>query len=168
MLEASAPSRSPVSLCRLDRLFSDMARSGRKAAGLASARAPVVLDGFGAGGQRAVAVPGLALLVGQVVQRRGEVGQVGGGAGFGQGAVDAGRLRCWRPARRRGPRSHLAGWTGCSATWRGRAGRRRGWLRPGPGRCWTASVLEASAPSRSPVSACWLDRLFSAVARSGR
>ena len=52
-----------------------------------------MLDRFGAGGQRAVAVPGLALPDGQVVQRRGEVGQVGGGAGLGQGAVDAGPLR---------------------------------------------------------------------------
>ena len=47
-----------------------------------------MLDGFGDGGQRAVAVPGLALLDGQVVQRAGEVGQVGGGAGLGQGAAD--------------------------------------------------------------------------------
>ena len=69
----------------------------------------------------AVAVPGLALLVGEVVQRRGEVGQVGGGVGLGQ------------------------------ARW-----------------MWTASVMEASAASRSPVLPCWLDRLFSDLARSGR
>ena len=31
---------------------------------------------------------------------------------------------------------------------------------------WTASVLEASAPSRFPVALCRLDRLFSELARS--
>ena len=37
------------------------------------------------------------------------------------------------------------------------------WIEPMSG-----TVIEARAASRSPVSACWLDRLFSDVARSGR
>ena len=43
-----------------------------------------MLDGFGDGGQGAGPVPGVGLLVGQVVQRPGQVGQVGGGVGLGQ------------------------------------------------------------------------------------
>lgn len=45
---------------------------------------PVVRDGFGAGVQRAGAVSGCGLLHRKVVQRGGEVGEVGGGAGAGQ------------------------------------------------------------------------------------
>ena len=45
-----------------------------------------MLDGFGDGGQRGVAVPGPGLLGAQVVQRHGEVGQVGGGVGLRPGA----------------------------------------------------------------------------------
>ena len=55
---------------------------------MAWARCAVMLGGFGDGGQRGVAVPGLGLPDGQVVQRRGEAGQVGGGVGLGQVAVD--------------------------------------------------------------------------------
>ena len=71
---------------------------------------------------------------GLVVQRHGEVGQEGVGAGFGQGAVDLDGFfdcgECLFPP----PQAWTGGWTGCSTTWRGRAGRRRGGLRPGCGR----------------------------------
>ena len=74
-----------------------------------------MLDGFGAGGQRGVAVPGFGLIGGQVVQRRGEVGQVGGGVGLGQVVVD---LDGFGDGGQRGipvAGFGLLDWTGCSA-----------------------------------------------------
>ena len=150
------------------RLFSDVARLGRKTSGRASARVAAELDGFLDGGQCPGPVPVVGLLDRQVVQRRGEVGEEDLGAGFGQGRGGAGRLLGWRPVPRPGPRCRTAGPTGCSATWPGRGGRPRGGLRPGRGSEPAASWMEASAPARSPLSDCWTDRLFSDVARSGR
>ena len=126
-------------------------------------------DGFLDGGQGLLPPPQVRQADRLVVQRRGEVGQEGVGAGLRRAArwmrdgfLDGGQGLLPPPQVAPG------GSTGCSATRRGRAGRRRG----GPAASWrwmvTASSMAARASSRRPRLARRTDWLFSDVARSGR
>ena len=125
-------------------------------------------DGFLDRGQRLLPPPQVRQPDRLVVQRHGEVGQEGVGAGLGELAVDADGFLDRGQRLLPPPQIRQAGRTGCSATWRGRAGRRRGGPGPAGGRCVTASSTAASASSRRPRSARRPDWLFSDVARSGR
>ena len=109
---ASAASRRPRSLSRLARLFSDVARSGRKASGRAAASSRQMLHRLLGRGQRRLAPPEVAEAVGEVVERAGEVGAEGVGPGGGELAVEL------RPPPRRGQR-RLAPPEGAEAGCRG-------------------------------------------------
>ena len=99
--------------------------------------------------------------VGLVVQRRGEVGQERVGPGLGELAADGDGLLDRGQGLLPPPQVGQAGWTGCSATWRGRAGTRRAGRRRAGGRWLTASSIAARASSRRPRSARRSDWLFS-------
>ena len=103
--------------------------------GLAAASCRLDVDGFLGGGQGLLALSGFGQPDAEVVQRHGQVGEVGVGVGGGELPVDGRRL----PGRGLGPpaavRPQPAGCRGCSATWPGRGGRRRGCRRRAAGRC---------------------------------
>ena len=108
----------------MPRLFSDVARSGRKAR-VGRGQLAADLDGFLGGGQGVLAAPHLAVADAEVVQRRGEVGEEGG-VGRGPARGRAGRLPRRGPGRPGGAPPRRSGCRGCSAPRRGRGGR-RGW-----------------------------------------
>ena len=123
-------------------------------------------DGFLGRGQGLLPPPQARQAARLVVQRSGEVGEERVGAGLGELAVDAAASSAAARASSRRPR--LTGKpTGCSATWRGRGGTRRG----GPGRAGGRScgLLDRGQGLLPPPQVCrQLDWLFSDPARSGR
>ena len=148
----------------MPRLFSALARSGRKA-GLAAASSRQSRTASSVGARASCAAPHLAVADAEVVQRHGEVGQeggVGGGQlpveldgflGGGQGVVRAGPPRC-------------SGCRGCSARRRGRAGR-RGWSRPAPGTAGRLPRPGRPPPAGNPSSRGGPATSWSAKATSG-
>ena len=91
-------------------------------------------DRFLDGGERVLAPAEIGQPDGQVVQRRCEIGPEGVGPGGGERAPDSRPPPRWRRARPRAGRDRTAGWTGCSAPLRDRAGRRRAGRRRARGR----------------------------------
>ena len=118
-MAASASRAGQRRPARVDWLFSDPARSGVNASGRRRPT-PGRCDGLGrwrpalpgrpSGGQRG----------GLVVQRHGEVGVNASGSGGGQSPKSRRPRSMAASAPRAGPAPANAGWTGCSATRRGR------------------------------------------------
>ena len=162
------PPAAPGRPAGSDRLFSDMARSGRNASGRAAASSRRMVDGLLARGQRLLPPPQVAQPDRQVVQRHGQVGPERVRAGRGQLPADGRRPPGSRPAPPPAAPARPAGPTGCSATL-ARSGRNASGRAAASSR-WmsTASWIAASASSRRPRSASRTDRLFSDMARSGR
>ena len=83
-----------------------------------------------------------------------------------RGSARKPRALARKPAPAAPPRP--AGWRGCSPTWPGRAGRRRGWPRPAPGTGRRPPGRRPAPSARRPASARPMARLFTDMARLGR
>ena len=167
-IAASASSRRPRSASRTDRLFSELARSGRNASGRAAASSRWMVTASSIAASASSRRPRSRQPDRQVVQRRGQVGAERVRAGRGQlpvdgdGFLDRGQ-RLLPPPQVGQPDRQVV-----QRRWPGRGGTRPGGPRPAPGRWSAASSIAASASSRRPRSASRTDRLFSDLARSGR